>query len=59
MASKLHHCENPWKSRRVATGSERHQVDLDLLKKFRALLNKVTPSNFQKVTDQVNKFGFY
>ncbi|KAF6021758.1 Eif4g [Bugula neritina] len=48
-ASKLHHCENPWKSRRIGTGS----VDLDLLKKFRALLNKITPSNFQRITDQI------
>ena len=54
MDAKLKKAEHPWKSRVMLSKELRaHQKFPDLLKRFRGILNKITPQKFEHFLKQV------
>lgn len=56
---KLNECENAWRPRHLQQNENIDEVERktqELFKKFRSVLNKLTPDNFEKLVTQVKSF---
>lgn len=56
---KLNECENAWRPRHLQQTEaidETERKTQELFKKFRSVLNKLTPDNFEKLVQQVKSF---